>query len=103
MKLLYTHENITIVQHIQNCLREHGIESLLKNEFSAGGAGELSPLETWPELWVNTGDFSAGQQIVATITGPQQGENWQCRHCGEENAASFEVCWHCQADSSGAE
>lgn len=52
MKKVFTHENRLIVFNLKNLLQEQGIECLVKNEFASGGVGDLSPFETWPELWV---------------------------------------------------
>lgn len=97
MKLLYTHENKIIVENARNCVREAGIESILKNEYSAGGIGELSPLETWPELWVHEENFDKAKEIVEQLTSKVSGENWECSKCNEENESTFEVCWNCQS------
>ncbi|WP_370978306.1 DUF2007 domain-containing protein [Agaribacterium sp. ZY112] len=98
MKLIYTHENKIIVENTRNYLCEKGIESVLRNEYSSGGMGELSPLETWPELWVADSDFNKGKAAIETLVGEQQGESWVCIQCKEDNDPAFETCWSCQAE-----
>lgn len=99
MKLLYTHENKIIVENARNCVREEGIELILRNEFSSGGMGELSPMETWPELWVNDSDFDRAKEIVDRLLSTQLGEHWTCLTCREKNESTFEMCWNCQSES----
>ena len=52
MKKVFTHENRLIVYNVKNLIEEQGVACMIKNEFSAGGVGELAPFETWPEVWI---------------------------------------------------
>ena len=52
MKLIYTRENKLLVENARNLLQMEGIETVMKNEFSSGAAGDLAPQDTWPELWL---------------------------------------------------
>ncbi|WP_096085549.1 DUF2007 domain-containing protein [Agaribacterium haliotis] len=101
MKLLFTHENSIIVENAKNCLREAGIDCLLKNEFSSGAVGELAAIETWPELWVHEREFDRARHIVEALTAKSERRSWLCQSCSEENDASFDHCWNCQRDNGG--
>lgn len=95
MKKVFSHENRLIVFNIKNLLEEQGIECIVKNEFAGGGVGDLSPFETWPELWVmDEADYSSAKDVVEQL---QQGAGADilCPHCGEENGRHFQICWHC--------
>ena len=39
MKKLYTHENRMIIFNLKNVLEREGIQSVVMNEYSSGGAG----------------------------------------------------------------
>ncbi|MCP4389343.1 MAG: DUF2007 domain-containing protein, partial [Gammaproteobacteria bacterium] len=52
MKRVFSHENRMILFNMKNLLQAAGIETIVVNEFAAGGVGELSTLDTWPELWL---------------------------------------------------
>ena len=52
MKKVFTHENRMIVYNMRNLLQGEGIETVMKNEFSGGGVGDLPAFDTWPEVWV---------------------------------------------------
>lgn len=97
MKLVYTNENKIIVENIRNLLAMEGIESVLRNEYAGGGMGELPPVETWPEIWVEPEDYSRAEVLVDNLMNAAPKEGWLCRGCGEENAAAFEICWNCQS------
>ncbi len=80
---------------MKNLLEEQGIECTIRNEFSAGGACDLAPFETWPELWVvDDRDEDRAQLIIQQL---QQAADKEicCPQCGEVNAGSFKLCWNC--------
>jgi len=97
MRLLYTHHNSMLVGIVRGKLELEGIAVELRNDLTSGGAGELAPLDVWPELWISehNEDCAKAEALVAEITQPPQEPEWKCRLCGEENSAAFEVCWRC--------
>lgn len=97
MKQLFTHENRLIVFNLKNLLQEQGIECRVENEFASGGVGLLSPLETWPELWLlDQGEFERAERIIQqALAGPESSRRWRCTGCGERNDDNFEICWSC--------
>jgi hypothetical protein len=100
MKKVYSHENRLIVFNLKNLLEEQGIECMIKNEFSGGGVGDLAPLDTWPEVWINDDDlFDRAQALIKeTLNNPSESDDWFCPDCGEKNAFSFQLCWNCQTE-----
>ncbi len=96
MQKIFSHENRLIVFHMRNRLQDAGIAVHLRNEFASGGVGDLSPFETWPELWV---DDDLAQQANALIASDFRLESdrgeWSCRRCGERNDGHFQLCWNC--------
>ena len=52
MELVYTHPSHLLVAQARNALERLGIPCVVHNEYAAGAAGELAPIDTWPELWV---------------------------------------------------
>ncbi|WP_193162600.1 putative signal transducing protein [Microbulbifer hainanensis] len=94
MKLIFTHENRLLVELAKSKLEVAGIPVFLKNEFAQGGAGDLAPHQTWPELWLERErDYDRARQLLADT---DEGGVWQCPACGEENDAVFDFCWNCQ-------
>jgi hypothetical protein len=103
VKKVFTHENRLIVYNLKNLLEEQGIECMVKNEYAGGGVGDLSPFETWPELWViNPGQFElAKENIASTLKVQPEGKSWICKSCGETNESHFKLCWNCSSSNNG--
>ncbi|MDO8863214.1 DUF2007 domain-containing protein [Haliea sp. E1-2-M8] len=99
MRLIYTNENRLIVANVRNILEAAGIELTMKNEFAAGGVGELSPFEVWPELWVaRDSDYERAIRLLDSSLSARNAPSWRCANCGEHNDPSFEICWQCGHD-----
>ncbi len=102
MKLIYTSENSIYVNNLRNILENEGIGTKLKNEFVGGILGEVSIQDAWLELWVvNEADYQRAEFLIESAKEPDEGEEWQCSACRKMNAASFEICWSCQATKGG--
>jgi len=96
MKKLFTHENRMIVFNLKNVLQAEDIETIVVNEFAAGGAGDLATFDTWPELWVeNDAKLEQAQVIIQGILSGSATNDWVCSNCQEQNDASFQFCWKC--------
>lgn len=95
MEKVFTHENRLIVFNIKNVLQDAGIECLIKNEFASSGAGDLAPIETWPEIWVlDEADADIAGKVLAELD-DFDGPVWLCPHCSETNEGNFKLCWNC--------
>ncbi|BAJ03096.1 putative signal transducing protein [Shewanella violacea] len=101
MKMVYSNENSFLVNNVKNLIEAQGISTFIKNEFAQGAVGEISALDSWPELWVNNdADFESATEILASSQTCIKGEDWVCKSCAEKNAPSFEICWNCQCENS---
>ena len=101
MKLLYTNESPFLVNNAKNIIEQAGFEVVLKNEFAAGAAGDLSPFDTWLELWLTKeSDFLKAKKLLDTELNKSHGSDWFCQHCHERNDAAFEICWQCQQEAA---
>ncbi len=83
-------------------LEGHGIAVRILNENAHGAMGEIPFVHTWPEVWVLDEHLvERARQLVRRFEqdrlAPPAG-SLACRHCGEENPATFEVCWACGAE-----
>lgn len=97
MKLVYTHANRLLVSNAYNILEEEGLEVVFRNEFIGGAAGDLSPFDTWLEVWVKEDvQQRHAQSILEQRFKNGESADWNCHQCGEINGASFEICWNCQ-------
>jgi hypothetical protein len=100
MKMLYSNDNSFLVSNLKNIIESHNISTFIKNEFAQGAVGEISAIDSWPELWVlNDADFDQAMEIVESSQSSIKGEDWLCKNCSEKNDPSFEICWNCQSPS----
>lgn len=98
MKVVYTHENTALAQNAKNLLENNSIKAIIKNEFASGGAGDLVPAETWPEVHVlDDSDYAKAVELLAVLSDKVNEPDWICGSCSEPNGAMFESCWNCQA------
>jgi lambda repressor-like predicted transcriptional regulator len=95
MKTVYSSSTISIVSIFQNILEGHGISCWIKNEFISAGIGQIPPIECWPQLCVDDGDFSEAERIVAEALAVKESAAWKCDSCGEEIEGQFTECWKC--------
>lgn len=98
MKLLYTNESALLVNNAKNITDDLGFNVILKNEYASGGAGELSPFDTWLELWlIDDTDFVQANEQLLNALELNQKTDWFCQKCKEQNEGTFEICWQCQS------
>lgn len=87
-----------MVENIKNLLQREGIDCQLRNQYASGGLGEIAPIDTWPELFVDEAHRAAAENIIQTVLAETNEASWYCSECGEENDSSFEICWQCQTE-----
>ncbi|MGI9287841.1 MAG: DUF2007 domain-containing protein [Pseudomonadales bacterium] len=101
MKKVYSAENISLIGFIKDVLDQHAIPCVLKNHYLSGAAGELSPFDVWPEIWVSNDEDNerARQLIDLTLTEESDRRSWTCASCGEHIEGQFAACWNCATES----
>ena len=100
MKLVYSNENLFLVQNVKNLIAAQEIDTFLKNEFAQGALGEISAFDCWPEVWIiNDSDFECAVEIVKSLQSRHNAVDWICKNCSEKNDPSFEICWNCQREN----
>lgn len=97
MKTVYSAPNTTLVSHFKNILEGHGIECWIINEFLAGAAGQLPPIECWPQLCVDDDKFSEASRVIEEVFSSETDATkaWKCESCNEEIEGQFTECWNC--------
>lgn len=96
MIMVFTHPNHFAVNNARNLIERMGIQCEVRNEFAGGAIGELAPIDAWPELWVlDDRDYDRAIQLIESAQARADDADWFCGHCGERNAATFELCWNC--------
>ena len=98
MKRVYTVKDPLMIGHLKNVLATFGIKCVTKNFDLSSGAGELPPIECWPELWVVEDEkLARAKTILKKTLAPLESvkKSWRCNGCGEEIEGQFSECWNC--------
>ncbi|AJQ92617.1 DUF2007 domain-containing protein [Gynuella sunshinyii] len=100
MKKVFSSRDLFLVQRARELLEAARIPCNIHNEYSAGAVGELSFLDTCPELWISDDEwYPRARKILAELEPPMvKPSEWVCHSCHEHNAGSFDMCWQCGAD-----
>jgi Putative prokaryotic signal transducing protein len=94
--MVYTNSNRFIVANARNILESHSFKIFVKNEYASSAIGEVSPFDSWVELWVvNDRDYDRACRALENALSEKTAAPWVCRKCSEENDESFEFCWSC--------
>ena len=99
MKKVFTAASLPEAQLLSDWLADRGVRTRIFNSNAASIAGELPIDASLPQLWVERpGDAQRARELIegyfrARVTGPPV----HCPKCGEDNPASFELCWACGA------
>lgn len=101
MKQLFVSADALLVGHLKTVLEQHGIVCMVKNAYLIGGAGELPPIECWPELWVeDDDDFPRARRLLNEVMASDDtAQAWTCPRCGEHIEPQFAQCWNCGAEA----
>lgn len=84
---------------LRDLLQHAGIAARVLNEHAAGGLGEIPFDAAQPQVWVDADEDLPRARTVAREFAARRSSTgvWHCRHCGEENPDTFELCWKCGA------
>jgi hypothetical protein len=98
MKKIHSAQDLLMIGHLKNVLESYGIECVIKNMYLSSVAGELPPIECWPELWVvDDKRYVEAQDVLQKTLTPvmPMRKPWKCHRCGEEIEGQFSECWNC--------
>lgn len=104
MKRVYSAKDPLMIGHLKNVLATFGIKCVAKKLDLISAAGELPPIECWPELWVlDDSKASRARSILKKTLAPLASvkKPWTCPGCGEKIEGQFSECWNCGCDRSG--
>ncbi|MEH6502933.1 MAG: DUF2007 domain-containing protein [Cycloclasticus sp.] len=84
----------------RNYLEQQDIACQIRNEYLTGAAGEMPPIECWPELWImdERDEVMAKKHLASDPLGEKDLASWVCSHCGEESEGQFSHCWNCEKE-----
>jgi hypothetical protein len=84
---------------LRDRLLHAGITSHVFNEHMQSIVGDMPPDVALPQVWLDEdADLERATSVLRQYREERErtGES-ECRHCGERNPATFELCWHCGA------
>ena len=100
---VFTSQSLAEVELMRSVLEDNGIASIIRNEFTQIGRGDIPFTDTWPELWlIHAADQSQAVAVLRAIrdAGNTQSATWICPDCGETIEGQFSSCWSCQSERS---
>ena len=95
-----------MIGHLKNVLATFGIRCITRKYDLSSAAGELPPIECWPELWVVEDEKAlSAKAILKKTLAPLAAvkKAWLCKNCDEKIEGQFSECWNCGCDPSGAQ
>jgi len=104
MKKIFSAKDPLMIGHLRNVLTTFGVKCITKNLDLISAAGELPPIDCWPELWVVEDEkFSRAKAILKKTLAPVVSvkKPWLCDHCRERIEGQFSECWKCGRDRFG--
>jgi hypothetical protein len=105
MKRIHSAKDPLMIGHLKNVMATFGIKCVAKKLDLISAAGELPPIECWPELWVVDDDkVVKAKRILKKTLAPLASvkRSWTCHGCGENIEGQFSECWNCGHDRFGA-
>jgi hypothetical protein len=80
-------------------LADRGIRARIFNANASSLAGELPIEASLPQVWVDDpADAARAREVIDAFTRDRPTTAVvKCPACGEENPASFDLCWSCGA------
>jgi glycerate-2-kinase len=78
-------------------LAHAGIKAHVFNEHASSIVGDVPPDVASPQVWLDDDSDRAHADIVLSAYQRERSRagSFICAKCGEENPATFELCWRC--------
>ena len=82
---------------IRDVLSFHGIKAHVFNEHMSSIVGDVPPDVASPQVWLDDDADRARADAVLRAYREERNRagSFICAKCGEENPATFELCWSC--------
>ncbi len=85
---------------LKELLADRGVRVQIFNVNASSAMGEIPMDAALPQVWVEKpADAARAREIIDQFlrASSTAGGIRQCPNCGEENPATFDVCWNCGA------
>ncbi|WP_111976770.1 putative signal transducing protein [Algibacillus agarilyticus] len=96
----YLAENTLQAHCIKGLLATQGIDAKLHGEALMGAVGEIPIDACYIKLMVKVEDKEVTETVLKHYEQALKNNplDWFCHQCGENNATTFDLCWHCGHD-----
>ena len=97
MKRFFVARNRTDAYLLRDRLAHSGIATHVFNEHAQSIVGDVPPDVAQPQLWLDDDDDLARAEAVLREYNVERSRTGtrHCAHCGEDNPATFDLCWKC--------
>jgi len=96
VKRVYSAANRIDAFLLRDRLLHANIDAHVFNEHMESVSGEVPFGVAGPQVWVDDENLARAKEVlVAFAAERQRGGSLRCVHCGEDNPATFELCWKC--------
>jgi hypothetical protein len=98
LKRVHSASNLPEAHILVELLADHGIRARVLNANASSLVGELPIEAAMPQVWVDDPDNATrAREVIEAFVRRSPAGNVKCPACGEDNPASFDLCWSCQA------
>lgn len=99
MKRVHLAANLPEAHLLVDLLADRGIRARVLNANASSIAGELPIDAALPQVWVDDPEDAARAREVidSFVRHVPSTTTRKCAACGEDNPASFDLCWSCGA------
>jgi putative signal transducing protein len=97
MKRFYVASNRTDAYLMRDRLAHSGIATHVFNEHAQSIVGDVPPDVAQPQVWLDDDrDFARAAAVLREYHAERARTGTRhCAHCGEDNPATFDLCWQC--------
>ena len=77
-------------------LAHANIDAHVFNEHMQSIVGDVPPDLAGPQVWVDDENYARAREVLEAFRAEREREgSVACPRCGEENPATFDLCWKC--------
>jgi hypothetical protein len=81
---------------LRDRLAHANIDAHVFNEHMQSIVGDVPPDLAGPQVWVDDENFVRAREVLeAFLAERERAGSVACSRCGEENPATFDLCWKC--------
>lgn len=105
MKRFFVAGNRIDAYLLRDRLLHSGITAHVFNEHAQSIVGDVPPDVANPQVWLDDdADFARAKAVLRDyhVERSRTGQR-HCTHCGEDNPATFDLCWKCGWTLPGAD